>query len=155
VTGVTTKYLYDGANVVQAQNGSNAATANLLTGLGVDQTFSRSVVGGATSSLLTDALGSTIALADASGTVQTTYTYEPFGAVTQAGAANTNPFRFTGRKDDGVTGLYFYRARSYAPAFGRFVVRVRRGSPVPWHSCGCGDRRLVQGGRKGVVGTWP
>jgi hypothetical protein len=35
------------------------------------------------------------------------------------------------------------------------VVRVRRGSPVPWHSCGCGDRRFVQGGRKGVVGTWP
>jgi RHS repeat-associated protein len=129
VTGVTTKYLYDGAAVVQEQNGSNAATANLLTGLGVDQTFSRSVVGGATSSLLTDALGSTIALADASGTVQTTYTYEPFGAVTQAGAANTNPFRFTGREDDGATGLYSYRARYYAPALSRFISEDPLGYP--------------------------
>jgi RHS repeat-associated protein len=105
---------------VQEQSSSDAATANLL-GLGVDQTFSRSLVGGATSSLLTDALGSTIALADQTGAAQTTYTYEPFGAVTQAGAANTNPFRFTGREDDGATGLYSCQARYYPPALSRFI----------------------------------
>jgi RHS repeat-associated protein len=121
IGGATTKYLYDGANVVQEQNSSNTATANLLTGLGLDQTFSRSVVGGASSSLLTDALGSTIALGDANGAVQTSYTHDPFGAVTTSGATNTNSYQFTGRENDGSTGLYFYRARYYGPTFGRFI----------------------------------
>jgi RHS repeat-associated protein len=121
VGGTTTKFLYDGANVVQEQNASNTATANLLTGLGIDQVFSRAVVGGATSSLLTDALGSTIALGDANGAVPTSYTYEPFGAVTSNGATNTNSYQFTGRESDGSTGVYFNRARYYNPTFGRFV----------------------------------
>jgi RHS repeat-associated protein len=129
VGGTTTKFLYDGANVVQEQNSTNTATANLLTGLGIDQTFSRSIVGGATSSLLTDALGSTIALGDANGAVQTSYTYEPFGAVTESGATNTNSYQFTGRENDGTTGLYFYRARYYSPTFDRFISEDPLGFP--------------------------
>ncbi len=129
ISGTTTKYLYDGANIVQEQNTSNAATANLLTGLGIDQTFSRQVVGGATSSLLTDALGSTIALADANGAVQTSYTYDPFGAVTSSGAANTNSYQFTGRETDGSTGLDYFRARYYSPGFGRFISEDPLGLP--------------------------
>jgi RHS repeat-associated protein len=121
VDGTTTKYLYDGPNVVQEQDSSNVATANLLTGLGIDQVFSRQVVGGPTLSLLTDALGSTIALGDANGAVQASYTYEPFGAVTSSGATETNSYQFTGRENDGSTGLYFYRARYYSPTFGRLV----------------------------------
>jgi RHS repeat-associated protein len=129
VAGTTTKFLYDGANVVQEQNASNTATANLLTGLGIDETFSRSVVGGATSSLLTDVLGSTIALADSNGAVQTSYTYEPFGAVTPSGATNTSTYQFTGRENDGPTGLYFHRARYYNPSFGRFISEDPLGFP--------------------------
>ena len=129
VGATTTKFLYDGANVVQEQNSSNTATANLLTGLGIDQTFSRSVVGGATSSLLTDALGSTIALADANGAVQTPYTYDPFGAVTVSGATSTNSYQFTGRENDGSAGLYFYRARYYNPAISRFISEDPLGFP--------------------------
>jgi RHS repeat-associated protein len=129
VGGTTTKFLYDGANVVQEQDSSNSATANLLTGLGIDQTFSRQVVGGATSSLLTDALGSTIALGDANGAVQTSYTYEPFGTATSSGATNTNSYQFTGRENDGTTGLYFNRARYYNPTFGRFISEDPLGFP--------------------------
>jgi RHS repeat-associated protein len=129
ISGATTKYLYDGANIVQEQNSSNAATANLLTGLGIDQTFSRQVVGGATSSLLTDALGSTIALADSMGAVQTSYTYDPYGAVTQTGQANTNGYQFTGRESDGTTGLDYMRARYYSPGLGRFISQDPLGFP--------------------------
>ena len=33
----------------------------------------------------------------------------------------TNPFRYTARESDTETGLYYYRARYYDPATGRFV----------------------------------
>jgi RHS repeat-associated protein len=33
----------------------------------------------------------------------------------------TNPFRYTGRELDPETGLYYYRARYYGPATGRFL----------------------------------
>jgi RHS repeat-associated protein len=37
-----------------------------------------------------------------------------------SGAANDNQYQFTGRQNDGL-GLYYYRARYYNPAWGRFV----------------------------------
>jgi RHS repeat-associated protein len=40
--------------------------------------------------------------------------------VTTTGAALTNSHKFTAREDDG-TGLYYYRARYYHPALGRFL----------------------------------
>lgn len=118
VSGATTKFLYDELNFVQEQSGGGTPTANLLTGADVDETFTRADASG-TSTLLIDALGSVLALADASGTVQTQYTYEPFGATTLAGATSTNTQQFTGRESD-AAGLYFYRARYYTPSFARF-----------------------------------
>jgi RHS repeat-associated protein len=117
-SGVTTAFLYDGLNPVQERVGGSAS-ANLLTGLTLDEYFTRADATAARQ-YLTDAVGSTIALADGSGTVQTEYTYEPFGEKSQSGAATTNPYTFTGRETDG-TGLSFYRARYYAPRQQRFV----------------------------------
>jgi len=117
--GTTTQFLYDGLNPVQELNSSNVATANLLTGLNIDEFFSRTDSSGARS-FLTDILGSTLALTDSSGTFQTQYTYEPFGNVTVSGPANGNSYQFTGRENDSA-GLYFFRARYYSPTFQRFV----------------------------------
>ncbi len=81
--------------------------ANQLTG-GIDEFFSRTDSTG-TLSPLPDALGSTIALTDSTGTLQTQYTYEPFGNTTVNGPASSNPFQYTGRENDGAgsttTGL--------------------------------------------------
>ena len=63
---------------------SGTPTANLLTGLGIDEFFTRTDSAGVRN-YLTDALGSSVALADGSGTIQTEYTYEPFGATTTLG----------------------------------------------------------------------
>jgi YD repeat-containing protein len=108
INGTTTNFLYDGLNPVQEKNGATV-TANLLTGLGIDEFFTRTDGLGARS-LLPDVLGSTVALGDGTGTLQTQYTYEPFGFVSQTGATSTNSYKYTGREDDG-TGLYYYRAR--------------------------------------------
>jgi RHS repeat-associated protein len=113
----TTTFLYDGPNVVQELVGGSPS-ANLLVG-GVDEVFQRTDSGGAYS-VLADVLGSTLALSDGSGTIQTQYTYEPFGAATVSGVTSVNPTQFTGREND-ETGLFSYRARYYNPNLQRFV----------------------------------
>ncbi len=113
----TTNYLYDGANPVQELSGSTV-TANLLTGLGIDEYFQRTDSSGA-ANFLTDALGSTLALTDNSGNTLAQYTYEPFGNTTVTGSS-TNPYQYTGRENDG-TGIYFNRARFYSPTVQRFA----------------------------------
>ncbi len=118
VQGVTTNFLYDGLNPVQEKNGATV-TANLLPGLGIDEFFTRTD-GVGVRALLPDALGSTVALGDNTGTLQTQYTYEPFGFASQTGVASTNSYKYTGREEDG-SGLMYYRARYYHPRLQRFI----------------------------------
>lgn len=98
---------------------SGGPTAHLLTGLGIDEYLGRTE-GTTARYFLTDHLGSIIATADPAGTIQTRYTYSPFGETTQSGEPSSNPFQYTGRENDG-TGLYYYRARYYDPGLGRFI----------------------------------
>jgi len=118
VGGTTTRFLYDGLNIVQEQSAGGVPLANVLGGLRLDETFMRTDGGG--TMVLADVLGSTVGLADTTGALSTQYTYAPFGATTSAGAASANAAQFTGRENDG-TGLYYYRARYYAPDLGRFI----------------------------------
>jgi len=94
------------------------APVNLLSG-GIDEVFQRTDSSGARS-FLTDALGSTVALTDSTGTLQTQYMFDPFGNTSASGTATTNSFAYTGRELD-AAGLYFYRARYYSPSLGRFI----------------------------------
>jgi RHS repeat-associated protein len=118
ISGQTTDYLYDWDNPVQ-ELPDGAVLANLLTGLGIDEYFTRTD-GSGRRTLLGDALGSILALTDDAGVVQTSYTYEPFGKTTVTGQANANSFQYTGRENDG-TGLFYYRARYYSPDRQRFI----------------------------------
>ncbi len=116
IGGVTTNFLYDGANVAQELSGP-MPTANLLSG-GLDEVFVRTDAAGGRN-FLADALGSNLALADPAGSLLMQYTYEPFGNTSVSGTS-ANSFQYTGRENDG-TGLYFNRARYYNPILQRFV----------------------------------
>ena len=118
LNGTSTSYLYDGATLVQELTGGTP-TVNYLTGLAVDETFSRTDASG-TSSYLTDRLGSTLALTDGTGAVQTSYTYDPFGTPSVSGASSPNTLQYTGLPNDG-TGLQYNRARYYDPSLQRFI----------------------------------
>jgi RHS repeat-associated protein len=118
IANTATQFLYDGLNPVQELQ-SGTPSANLLTGLGIDEYFQRTDSAGARD-YLTDILGSTLALTDSSGTTQTSYLYDPFGNIAVSGQASSNPYQFTGRENDG-TGLDYYRARYYSPTTQRFV----------------------------------
>ncbi|HLC42259.1 MAG TPA: RHS repeat-associated core domain-containing protein [Methylomirabilota bacterium] len=113
----TTNFVHDGANPVQEV--TVGGTANILTGLGIDEYFTRTDADG-TRTFLTDILGSTVALTDQAGALQTQYAYEAFGATTVNGTPTTNPIGWTGRELDG-TGLQFLRARYYHPGLARFI----------------------------------
>ena len=114
--GGTVSYLYDGSNPIQELNGSTV-TANMLTGY-LDEYFVRADSNGL-QSILTNSLGSTIALTDQSGSGVAQLSYEPFGNTVLSGTSS-NPYQFVGRENDG-SGVYFFRNRYYSPGFGRFL----------------------------------
>ena len=118
VDGVQTRYLHDQMTPTQELTASGVVQTNHLSGLQADELFAVIDAGGARS-VVTDGLGSTLAVADSAGVPQGQYTYEPFGKLTHTGSATVG-YQFTGRETDG-TGLQFNRARYYSPEYGRFV----------------------------------
>lgn len=115
--GATINYLYDGMDAVQETQGT---TVNpILTGAGIDQRYARNEASGRTY-FLTDLLGSTRLLTDASGATVQRYDYDTYGTTTQTSAGITNPYQYTGRERD-QNGLYYYRERYYQSGWGRFI----------------------------------
>jgi RHS repeat-associated protein len=109
--------LYNGTDVVQEVLGGTVM-ANRTVGA-IDEFFARTDSSGSYGPI-TDALGSVLALADSSGNLTTQYNYDPFGSTSTFGAASANTSQYTGREND-ANGLYYYRARYYNPAQGRFI----------------------------------
>jgi RHS repeat-associated protein len=113
VNGVTTPYLYDG------QNPAMIASSQMLAGAGLDEIYAQ-INSSGTSSYLRDGLNSTVALTNGSAATTANYSYSPYGDSAGTGTAAT-PLQYTGRENDGATGLYYYRARYYSPTIGRFI----------------------------------
>ncbi|MFZ1710894.1 MAG: RHS repeat-associated core domain-containing protein [Anaerolineae bacterium] len=72
--------------------------------------------------LATDHLGSTSVTASENGTPDAELRYKPWGENRYTFGATPTKRRFTGQVLDEVAGgLYFYNARYYDPALGRFI----------------------------------
>jgi RHS repeat-associated protein len=89
----------------------------MLNGDGIDEVYASA---GASSSLLTDGIGSTVAITDSAGNISGSYTYGPYGNTSHTGSA-TAANQYSGRENDGDTNLYYYRARYYSPTLNRFI----------------------------------
>jgi len=70
---------------------------------------------------LRDGLGSIADLTDSTETVVNTYQYDTFGNIVNESGTIYNPYGYTGRRFDTVSGLMYFRARYYSPATGRFI----------------------------------
>jgi RHS repeat-associated protein len=114
VAGSAVTYLHDGMNPV-AINGNL-----LLSGLALDEMYAMIGPDGVTSRL-SDGIGSTRLLTKEDASSTASFAYTPYGQASRSGGAGDSLFRFTGREDDGASGLYYYRARYYSPTLGRFV----------------------------------
>jgi len=119
VDSVTTAFLLDGSEEIADYDGNGQMLRRYIYGPGTDEPLVMiDISTGNHSYFHQDGLGSVAALSDNSGTLTDAYTYGPYG---ETANASGSPYRFTGRRLDAETGLYYYRARYYSPAQGRFL----------------------------------
>ncbi len=76
---------------------------------------------GKTSFYLYDGHGSVTALANESGVVTDTYTYDAFGNLLDSTGNTENCYLYCGEQFDKATGLYYLRARYMDTSTGRFI----------------------------------
>ena len=100
---------------------------HIVLGAGVDERLAwHEVAGGELSFPLVNHQGSTVAIVDEEGQLLAAssggrFVYDSYGKEVSGAGLGGYPFRFTGRRLDAQTGLYYYRARYYDPDTGRFL----------------------------------
>src|SRR5262249_50205980 len=119
-----TRYVYDRQDILEVYTGSSGAPAlgfpslRFTHDLGIDKplvldraTNPSSGVFDQSFFYLTDHLGSVVKMVDANGNEVQSYVYDSFGNIVQQNPsppAINQPFTYTGREWDGITGLYYY-----------------------------------------------
>jgi RHS repeat-associated protein len=114
---LTQSFVLDDLTNVAYISRSNGDSVSVLAGRTIDQDFAVVHANGQVEYKLGDAINSTQATVDQNGKLLSSLSYEPFGKTT---TTSTYPFQFTGRVPV-TAGLYYYRARYYCPAVGRFI----------------------------------
>ncbi len=128
VGATTTAYVTDPGNreVLEYDGVSGAAKVWNTFGSGPDEALNQiNIAAGTRTTLIPDIQGSIIGALSSGGTLTKT-AYQAFGEST---TANANGYFYTGRRLDPETagstaqpsGLYYYRARTYSPGWGRFL----------------------------------
>ena len=121
----TTQYLSAGDDEIAEYDGSGTLVRRYVPGASVDRPLAIVAAAGAKTFFHQDKTGSVVATSDASGAiVKGPYAYDPYGKCVSGGSEcgdGDEPYKYTGRRYDPETGLYYYRARYYSAAIGRFL----------------------------------
>jgi len=121
VNGTTTIYVTDADNrEVLEYDGTSGAIGNWYPyALGPNDVLNQvGVATGTRATFIPDIHGSFIGSLDANSGTLTKTSYLPYGGST----STSGSFGYTGQRIDPETsGLYYYRTRMYAPAWGRFM----------------------------------
>ena len=118
---------YDDDDLVEVVNSSGGLVARYSQGQNIDEPLAMQQ-GGTTDYYEADGLGSITSLTATNGSLAQSYAYDSFGNSTNSTGSVTNFFRYAAREFDTEAGLYYYRARYYDPASGRFASEDPLGS---------------------------
>lgn len=119
VGSVKTRFIYSQLQMIAQYDGvSGNLVDRFVYGLDMDEPLIRVDASGNVTYLHHDKMGSIVAITNASGVVQNTYAYSPFG---ESASMSGTLFGYTGQRYDAETGLYYYKHRIYSPYLGRFL----------------------------------
>ncbi len=124
--GSTTYFGYDYygrggfEDIVGEYSSSGARQVRYTHGPGADEPLGV-LRGGSKYRYHADALGSVTRITDGSQNTAKSYRYDGWGGISSESGSMANPYVFTGREKDAGSTLYYYRARMYDPAVGRFA----------------------------------
>ena len=116
--GANERYVYDGYDVLLDLNADWSVANTYLNAPGIDNHLRQTSTTMGVSYFLTDQLGSTSGLTDASGTLAEQIVYDSFGNSTGSGRTR---YGYTGRERDPDTASLYYRGRWLDPQVGRFL----------------------------------
>ena len=112
-------YYYDGRAVIEEQKTDGSLLAHY--------NYADRLMSLATDSSIQyyhfDALGSTVNLTNQTGGVQVSYFLDPWGMILDQEGDSVNRNVFSGKEEDGNTGLIYFGARYYDPDTGRFITQ--------------------------------
>lgn len=113
------RYIYDGMQRIADYDGvSGTLQTRYVYGTGIDEPLIEVSSGGTLTFFHHDRLGSIIARTNSAGAVLNRYAYGPYG---ETPSLTGTAFGYTGQRYDAESGLYYYKARYYSPALGRFL----------------------------------
>ena len=116
----TTRFLYDGADVIGEYSASGVLQTRYVHLPGADEPLLWYI--GSTTSykryVMADERGSIIGVTNNTGSVTNVNKYDAYGV---PASGNTGLFQYTGQMWLEDVGLYHYKARAYDPELGRFV----------------------------------
>ena len=112
--GQTTRYIYDGEDILLEYDGANVLQARYTHGPGIDEPIAVTK-GSATYFYHQDGLGTVTDLTNATGATAKSYAYDAYGNILESPGALEQPYTYTGREFDSESGLYYYRAWYYDP----------------------------------------
>lgn len=121
---IVTNYLHDGSldREIAEYDGAGNLLRRYIYGSGLDELLAfvpvLSGINQPVQFVHADGLGSSIAITDVAGAVLERYAHGPYGEVATLSGL---PVRYTGRRLENESELYYYRARFYSPILGRFL----------------------------------
>jgi len=130
-------FLYDGNDLIAEYN-SAGLVRRFVHGPGVDNPIVWYEGAGTSTKYFfqADERGSITALTNSSGTAQAVYSYDEFGLPRTNSGTLSSIFGYTGQVWLPELGLYYYKARMYAPSLGRFMQTdpIGYGDGMNWYA---------------------
>lgn len=140
--GTTTRFLYDGTDLLGEYNSTNVLQRRYVHGPGNDEPimwYEGSVLTNKRY-LMADERGSIVNVTDGTGAVTAINSYDEYGipksTVGTLSPSTSGRFMYTGQTWLPELGMYYYKARMYSPTLGRFMQTdpIGYGDGMNWYT---------------------